>query len=137
MRFPSFLLSFPTFLSTLHGALAQTRGYVEVYATPDCTNVNVSSLVFEGPAPNNCEFSACTTFSGAGVAHLIAFQEPIAYIGGHDRHYGNYTCLMYATTSCTGPSQLVTIPGRIILIRKSFHESREPGSTVLCLSVRS
>ena len=135
MHFPSFLLSFPIVLSTLHGALAQTQGYVEVYATPDCTNINVSSLVFEGPAPNNCEFSACTTFSGTGVAHLIAFQQPIAYIDGHDRHYGNYTCLMYATTSCTGPSQLVTIPGRVTLIRKSFYESREPGSTVLCLSV--
>jgi hypothetical protein len=115
MRFPSFLLILPIALSTFYSALAQTRGYVEAYASIDCTDITVSSLVFEGPAPNDCEFSACTTFSGAGIARIVAFQQPIMYIGSHDEHYGNYTVLMYATTGCTGTSQLLTIARKSIL----------------------
>jgi hypothetical protein len=120
MRFPSFLLILPIALSTLHGALAQTTAYVAAYASSDCTNINFSTQVFAGHAPNNCEFSACTAFSGAGVAHTVTMQRPEGYINGHDVHYGNITCLMYATTGCTGSSQLVTISGKTILICRSF-----------------
>ena len=120
MHFSSPFLILSTATFTLHGALAQTRGYVSAYSSTGCTDVQGSTLVFAGPAPNNCEFSACTGFSGAGVAHTVSFQRPIGYINGHDVHYGNYTCLMYATTGCTGTSQLVTVTGKTISIYRFF-----------------
>jgi hypothetical protein len=139
MRFPSFLLILPIGLSTLHGALAQTQGYVGCYAVDTCDLSPSSPVVLSAHAPNNCVFSPCTAFSGAGVAHTIAFQQPIAYFGTHDEHYGNYTCLMYATTGCTGPSQLVTIPSKIISICRSFSwepRERAHSSTSVCLLLR-
>jgi hypothetical protein len=138
MRLPSFLLTLSIALSTLHGALAQTQGYIAAYASDNCTNIDFTTQVFSGHAPNNCEFSACTTFSGAGVAHSVTMQRPIMYIDGHDRNYGNYTLFMYATTTCTGTSQLETIPGRARLFQsaKSFPwESRAGARSSMSVSL--
>lgn len=137
MRFPSFLLILPIALCTFHGALAQTQGYVEAYASINCTDITFSSLVFEGPALNNCEFSACTTFSGAGISRIVTFQQPRMYIGSHDVLYGNYTVLMYTTTGCTGTSQLLTIARKSILPTQFYlHLFALEIPLCLCLSLK-
>ncbi len=120
MRFPSFkfLLVLSVTLSVLQGALAQ---FVGAYSSANCNPINPSTLIFSAHPPNNCQFSQCVTFA---VAHTIDMDTPIKYIGKIDQHYGIVTCEMYATTDCSGPSQVVSA-GKTHLVSKFLSTGAE------------
>ena len=118
MRFETFLLGFPIVFFTWLGktfAYTPSNSIASLDACVDNSCTACTAKVFSGTALDTCNFSACTVFTGAGVARSIYMQRPHKYVtlpNGVEQHplYGNVTCLMYATSDCTGTSQLETIP---------------------------
>jgi hypothetical protein len=118
MRIEASLLGFSIALFTWPGksfAYTPSSSFASLDACIDDSCTTGTAAVFSGTAVDTCEFSACTTFTGAGVAHSIHMERPHKYVtlpNGVLQHplYGNVTCLMYATSNCSGTSQLETIP---------------------------
>lgn len=112
-----FLLSLPIALLTWVGTTSAYNGTNLEATLIACSDDNACDSctveTFVGHIHDTCEFNPCTALSG--VTHSMTMERPRHYItlpNGviTDPYYGNVTCLMYATTGCTGTPISITIP---------------------------